>query len=1023
MTIEQLDPDKIEAVETPPSSLRDDTSPPSGEEAVVETEQATGPPVNPVTTTLAAAISTAAAAWMVSGIFRDFTAHFVALAGVLIGGGLVFGSYRIRRAANLQYLVIPLSAVVGIALVAPDAQGGSNGVLGLIEDAVRQGGLLQPPISFDPGWRAILVVLFALLAAGSASLGVSLGRPKLGVALPVPLTMGAALIQPASDEIPAVVVALVLVTVGMTLAYGAELGGSGQLSAAFESRRLLRGGGIAASMAVVVVLLSSLGFLFPQPNTEHIIPPQKPQIPPPQPDRTLFTYSASRPVPLRLGVIDHYDVSQTAWLLPAYDTSRLKRLQAPTKVPQIGGAKFQPGPNDVLVTIRMADSTGHAIPAVAGLGEVRGMNQVITYDPETQSLTLADRPVYNGLSYTVVGSPIATADQLAKSGPLPKYITGFQAKDFLQAPPPPNEVVSLLQQYSERAARLGLPEDPFNRVQFLRTALYDRVVASGPGIPRDVGAPRVAQMLNGADASPYEIVAAEALLARWAGVPSRIGYGYYGGDKQKDGTYAVHPVHGAMWLEVYYAHYGWEPLVGVPPKAKPSTSVHPQNHVNIPAINRIQAIVYIPVRTPTITLLFEYVRWYLLRILPVAALIVLLFAAYPWFFKLIRTRRRRAWAAGQGLPGRIAVAYAEFRDRARDLTIGDPSVTPVRFLKYVARDDEHEELAWLVTRALWGDLRRDLRQEDAESAEKMAASVMKRLDKAQPTVNRVLARIARTSLREPFSREVPNFWYEVRLDLNPRDRWNRWRRERRHRALLKRRALAAATGVIVMVAMLAAACGTVVQAEKARKLPAGLVPAQIGAYQLKFEPAPSRQYRLAGSDALVSDGKVYSISADGATDGVVEVSVFKPDLDISDIDDEYAIQNCAETRNTDDPSVSPVCPGHEVFIGIQKNLGTGHFQRKYYRNYERAYEMDLPDQRIYLWFPPNTQTMVMVVLLGQMGQQASDQLFHALLDYQHHRAVGQVALPTILPASPAPGAQGYGPGAALPTPSPTGGRP
>jgi len=984
------------------------TSPPSREESEsAEPALLEGALVNPVTTSLAATISTAAAAWMVASIFRDFTAHFVALAGVIIGGGLVLLSYRVRRVSSLQYLVIPAALVAGIALVAPDAAGGSATIPSLVQDAVRAGGLLQPPISFDPGWRLILVVLFALLAAGSASVGVSLARPKLGVALSVPLTMGAALIQPPTSEIPSVVIALIMVTVAMTLAYGAELGGSGQLSAAFESRRLLRGGAIAGGLGVFVILLSSLGFLFPQPNQQHVIPPQKPQVPPPAPDRILFTYTSSRPVPLRLGVIDQYDPAQSAWLLPSYDVGRLKRLQPPTRVPQPPGVKFVPGPNDVVVTIHMVDATGHSLPAVAGLGQIRGTDQVISYDPESQSITIADRPAFRGLSYTVVGEPIVTAQDLAGTGAPPRSMS-----HFLVAPAPPDEVVALLSQYSQRAARQGVPEDPFNKVQFLRTALYDQVVAAGAGVPKDVSATRVAQMLNGAEASPYEIVAAEALLARWAGVPARIGYGYYGGDRQQDGSYAVHPVHGASWLEVWFNKYGWQPLVGVPPRARPSTSQQQKNNVNIPATNQIQLIVYVPVRYPTITQLFEVVRWYLIRIVPLVLALLLLYAAYPWFFKIVRTRRRRAWGARRGLPGRIAVAYAEFRDRCRDLTVGDPAATPVRFLRYVAPDDEHAELAWLVTRALWGDLRRDLRQEDAEAAEKLAASVTRRLDRAQPAVNRMLARIARTSLREPFSTEVPNFWYELRIRLAPRARWREWRRNRRRSALLKsRRLAAAATGAIAMaMVVLVGACGTSVQASAPRRLPVKLVPAKLDQYVFKYEPAPSTQYRKAGPDALVSNGRVYSISAAGATDGALEVSLFKPDIEDSDINDESKIKFC-----TDSPEE---CPGHEVFKGVQQSLGIGRFHRIYFRNYERAYEMNLPDQRIYVWFPPRTESMMMLILIGQFGQPASDSLFHALLDFQHQRQTGSIPLPTIAPASPPPGQQGFGPGAGLPTPTP-----
>ncbi|HEX6487352.1 MAG TPA: transglutaminase domain-containing protein [Candidatus Dormibacteraeota bacterium] len=954
------------------------SSPLGGEVAAEPPEGAAGAEtlaVNPITTTLAAIASSAGAGWMAASIFRDFTAHFVALGGVVLGGGLVLASFRGRRGATFQYLVIPLSVVAGIALVAPDAQGGgSNSITGLIEQAVRSGGLLQPPISFDPGWRAVLVVLFSLLTAGAASLGVALRRPKLAVALPVPLTMGAALIQPATQEIASVVVALVLTTLAMTLAYGAELGGSGQLSAAFETRRLLRGGAIAAALGVFVVLLSSLGFLFPQPNQQHIVPPQRPPVPPLQPDRILYAYTATRNVPLRLGVIDDYDLTQNAWLLPAYDPNRIKTLRPPAKVPQPKGVKFAAGPDDVVVTIHVVDAPGHDLPSIAGLGQVKGTGQEISFDPEGQSLALTDRPVYQGLAYTLVGAPIATAAELAKTGAPPKALAYY-----LRAPSPPTQVVSLLDQYSQRTAKLGIPEDPFNKVQFLRVSLYQAVTVAGPGTPKDVSARRVAQMLGGSDANPYEIVAAEALLARWAGVPSRIAYGYFGGDKQSDGSYDVHPVNGSVWLEAWFDGYGWQPLTGVPPRAKPSTRPQQKNPVNITADNRIQLIVYVPVRHQTATQLFEVVDWYVLRAIPIAGLLVLLYACYPWLLKAIRRRRRQTWGRRHGLPGRIAVAYSGFRDRCRDLTIGDPAASPVAFLRYVAEDDEHAELAWLVTRSLWGDLRRDLRQEDAEAAEKLARSVARRIDRAQPGINRILARIARTSLREPFSDEVPNLWFEPRLRLEPRRRFRDWRRARRFRRLARRRGLAAAAaGLLVLVA----GCGTTAKGLAPRALPKNLVPGQLGAYQFKYEPKPSRAYKLAGADALVSDGRVYSITANGVTDGAVEVSVFKPEIDVSDIDDESQIKAC-----TDSPAD---CPGHEIFQGLQAEIGSARFVRVYRKNYERAYVMVLPDQRIYLWFPPHTESMVVLIVIAQAGPNTGDGLFHALLDYEHHRPIAPI---------------------------------
>src|SRR5581483_4618979 len=93
----------------------------------------------------------------------------------------------------------------------------------------------------------------------------------------------------------------------------------------------------------------------------------------------------------------------------------------------------------------------------------------------------------------------------------------------------------------------------------------------------DVPPARVGEMLAGGSATPYEITAAEALLARWAGLPSRIGYGFYGGDPIDGGGFAIHPVHAATWLEVDFAGLGWTPLIGVPLHAVGSLSQDRKN--------------------------------------------------------------------------------------------------------------------------------------------------------------------------------------------------------------------------------------------------------------------------------------------------------------------------------------------------------------------------------------------------------------------------------------------------------------
>src|SRR4029077_5117903 len=114
----------------------------------------------------------------------------VALLGVGIGTGTLMLSYRgsgRRGSQAVQFGVLPVSAVVGAILTAGEAKGASSNLPNLVVDAVRAGGLRQPPVSFDPGWRLGLVVLFAMLTVGAGALAISLGRPKLGVAVPLPL--------------------------------------------------------------------------------------------------------------------------------------------------------------------------------------------------------------------------------------------------------------------------------------------------------------------------------------------------------------------------------------------------------------------------------------------------------------------------------------------------------------------------------------------------------------------------------------------------------------------------------------------------------------------------------------------------------------------------------------------------------------------------------------------------------------------------------------------------------------------
>jgi hypothetical protein len=276
--------------------------------------------------------------------------------------------------------------------------------------------------------------------------------------------------------------------------------------------------------------------------------------------------------------------------------------------------------------------------------------------------------------------------------------------------------------------------------------------------------------------TPYQIVAAQVMLARWAGIPARIGFGFDGGTFSH-GLNSFYPDAGAAWMEAYFQGYGWVPIVGTPQKS--TSTLTPHRTRQTPATsNRLDLQIAIPVSQFSPHLIYEVVRYYSLRALAVLAPLLLIFSCYPVLLKAIRRGRRRRWTAGRGAPARAAVAYADLRERLHDLNIGSPRATPLQFLLAVEADTEHSELAWLVTRLLWGDLRRDTSEEHGRAAEEMCESVYKRIVGEQPMLNRLVAAITRTSLRDPWCDDIPGIAVPRRMTLSLPARPRRMRRLR-----------------------------------------------------------------------------------------------------------------------------------------------------------------------------------------------------------------------------------------------------
>jgi hypothetical protein len=199
---------------------------------------------------------------------------------------------------------------------------------------------------------------------------------------------------------------------------------------------------------------------------------------------------------------------------------------------------------------------------------------------------------------------------------------------------------------------------------------------------------------------------------------------------------------------------------------------------------------------------------------------------------------------------------------------------------------------------------------------------------------------------------------------------------------------------LIAVVAIGAGCGQDTNAfVPPSQLPGRLVPSKLGALQFQREPSAEAKYKKAGATSLIKEGRVYSIRHDAIVEGSLQVSLFKPDV------------------SPDDP---------RVLAGIERTIAETTFEERTVHN-QKVNVMRLPDQNIYLWFPPRTNAMSLLVVRHQF--RSGDTLMRAVIEYQQGRVPIAVPVPppTFVTATP-PAAQpapGLAPGAnASPTVKP-----
>lgn len=700
------------------------------------------PPLPPLRTGLVVACSVSAAAVMCGSLFSGLEGRVYPLLAGICGVAVAAQASRRKSALWVNATIVAGIVGTGVVLLVPAGLDNIFHLFTVLSEAKGASRVLRPPAEFLPGWRFVIGFVMASVGFAAGWSAIEFRRPALGVLVPLPAVAYGAISIPEGEKVPSGIAAAVLFIVGLALLSSLQNlveGGDNAPSLGYELRRAVRALPLIAVLVGVLVLLAQSNALFPEPRYDPTRDSVAPKAVPLSEvkDRPLFTVASTVTGPWRIGILDVY--TNEEWRLPAFAESSLR------PVPQ-SGLVDESKQATISAEFRIADLGGAVLPGLPSTVGIKAQGPGLSYDPRTGNIRQTQGQIRPGLTYTVTAAGLPTEDDLRKTSALDPEGLPTEIRNAMAVPDPPPAVRELL---AEAPA-----SNLWDRVDFVRRRFLQTVVAAGPGTPVPVSPGRVADMLAGSkEGSPYEIVAAQALLARWAGLPARIGYGFDGGDDLGAGLREVRPRHGSSWLEIWFPGHNWLPILGQPAKAKSSlqTDAPTRQSEGVEASSDIAVQVYFPLRTEAESPFYAQVRKLVLFALPILLLGVAAYLLWPAAWKSWRRWRARRRARGAGVGAEVAQAYAEFRDMCTDLGLPGRSLPPLAFLDVLAEDEEHRELAWLVTRVVWGDLRQPPREEHALDGVELARVLRKRVAQAQPSSIRMIAAVSRLSVREPFA--------------------------------------------------------------------------------------------------------------------------------------------------------------------------------------------------------------------------------------------------------------------------------
>ncbi|HEX7165721.1 MAG TPA: transglutaminase domain-containing protein [Acidimicrobiales bacterium] len=707
---------------------------------------------------VAVALPTIAAGIMVGGIFSGASARIYAIVAGILGVVLATFVARVKSTATTYVLIVAGLFAIAVAMVVPSGVDSITRFGKLAADAAGARGVLRPPVPLSPGWQFIMGAILGFIGFSAAWVAIVVKKPALGLLLPLPVAAIAGISVPKAAQVPSGIAALALFALGLGIVSTATIVNeeSERPPLSYELRRAGKGLVFVVAITIVLALLAQANVLFPKPIIDPTQEPQKPKTVPLSevPDRVLFTVKADFSTQWRSGVLDVYQ--DDAWRTPPFASTRFE------DIPESGIVNDTGREDAVAAQFTTAGLTGAVLPVLPGTQKVQYRGPQINFDERSQTLRMVNGQVLPGLTYLTTAPRFPNIDQLRNdNGPIPDEI-----EEFLEVPSPSVGAQDLLRQ------ALAAGPDKWTQFTFLRDWVYDNITVTGLGVPVDLPVERVDAILDEKKATPYEMVATLGLLSRWIGVPSRLGFGYdkceLVGEAQE-----CRPKNGATFVEVYFPSYQWLPIVRNPKKAQPTVGSKPneqRQEADVEPNNELAIKLFVPVVTQPPSVLGKQI---LVGILVAVALLLLAYLAYlVWpLLKKARMRNARRQAALQWGPrARIALAYVEWRDSATDFGYRNPGDTPLMFLDRFADDDEHTELAWLVTRTLWGDLQHGIGVEMALAAEELSRSLRRRMGAAHPGTVRAIAAVSRLSMRHPYAPELDELLLGSRAAHEEEDR-------------------------------------------------------------------------------------------------------------------------------------------------------------------------------------------------------------------------------------------------------------